>query len=402
MIFRIALRNAFRNKRRTTLSLLIIALGTGLLFTLGAFVTFINTAMRDGTVEYVGSLQIADTGFWNQNSAVKETVISPDEREELEQLLREVPGVRQVAGQIEVQAQLQYGRASQIVYGVAVEPDRAVFSAYQVAQGAPLAPGDRGNLLVGESLAMAYGIEVGDYVTLLASTIAGAFNTARLQVTGLIRMSTETDEAFTVVFSTTTAQDLLRMRGVNKLVVALDDLDEAGRVAALLSEPIQRIRSTFSPRTWDQLSPEFLQTRSLFQFILGSVSLAIFVLVFFVILEVLTMSFLERTREIGTIRAIGTQRSQVFRQLIAESVLLALLGALGGAVIGIGLSTAINAAGVLWHVPGEIEPTLIRVILSPAGFVLPLCMALVSTLVSAVFPAVRTTRRSVVDALRTT
>lgn len=402
MMFRISLRSAFRNRRRTLLSITLIVLGTAILFSLGGFVSFINGSVRNAIVQYVGGLQIGDEGFWSKTAPPREYLITPAERSNVEALLATIPQVTSVSGQIEIQAQMKFGRASQIVFGLGIEPERSTFSSYRVLRGRDLGPEDTKSLLVGHLLAEAYGMEIGDTITLLATTARGAFNTIRLQIIGTMRMPTETDEAFTVLFTQATARDLLRTSGIDKLVVALTNLEAADTVAELLRERLPLIREDLALKRWDELSPEFHQTRKLFRFILGAVGTAIGLLVFFVILEVLTMSFLERTREFGTTRAIGTQRGQIFRQLLMEAALFALLGAGLGVCLGYGLTAIMNGANILWRIPGEIDPTAIRIMPRLSHAILPSLIALCSTLLSAWFPAVSVTRKPIVDALRTT
>ena len=76
-------------------------------------------------------------------------------------------------------------------------------------------------------------------------------------------------------------------------------------------------------RTWYELSPIYQQLAGYFDILFGFLTLAVFILVFFIILQVLTLAFLERTREIGTIRALGTTRGQVFSQLLVDLDILA-------------------------------------------------------------------------------
>jgi len=155
-------------------------------------------------------------------------------------------------------------------------------------------------------------------------------------------------------------------------------------------------------KTWDELSPFYEQLTGFFNALFGVVTLAVSVLVFFIILQVLTMSFLERTREVGTIRALGTKRSEVFRLFFAESIWLALLGSSTGIAFGVILGLAFNAVGIEWLPPGTVEPVELGIRLTVETAWLPFVVSVVATMLSAIFPSVQSARLRVVDALRVT
>ena len=132
----------------------------------------------------------------------------------------------------------------------------------------------------------------------------------------------------------------------------------------------------------------------------GFLSLAVSVLVFFIILQVLTLAFLERTREIGTLRALGTTRAEVFRLFFSESAWLAVLGSAVGILAGILLSLGFNALGVEWLPPGTVEPSVLATRIGAPTVLLPFLVSLVATLLSALYPALQAARLRVVEALR--
>jgi putative ABC transport system permease protein len=123
------------------------------------------------------------------------------------------------------------------------------------------------------------------------------------------------------------------------------------------------------------------------------------VLVFFSVLEVLTMSFLERTREVGTIRAIGTNRLQVFRIFLAEGTILGLLGGVLGVLAGAALGLWINSVDIRWLPPGALDPVPVRIAVNLSVAVVPFLTALISTFLGTLYPAWKTARQNIVEAL---
>jgi putative ABC transport system permease protein len=150
------------------------------------------------------------------------------------------------------------------------------------------------------------------------------------------------------------------------------------------------------------LSPFYVQVVAMFGAIFIFISLVMGVIVLFAVVNTMTMNVMERTNEIGTIRAMGVRRGGVRMQFILEGALIGALGAVVGAVLGVAIAALVNSAGWTWMPPGNSSPTAFKVnvlgnpmLIASAWVVL----TLVAT-AAALIPANRAARLSVVDALR--
>jgi len=255
-------------------------------------------------------------------------------------------------------------------------------------------------VLVGRSFAEQLQLRPGDVITLTVTTVAGAFNASPLEIAGIYRFTSSQVEGQQIYLPLQFGQRLLNTDGVGRLVVMLDDLDATQPARARIQAGLDVTTSGLEVKTWDELSPFYEQLTGFFNALFGVVTLAVSVLVFFIILQVLTMSFLERTREVGTIRALGTKRGEVFRLFFAESIWLALLGSGTGVAFGLVLGLAFNAVGIEWQPPGTVEPVVLGIRLTVQTAWLPFVVSVFATLLSAVFPSIQSARLRVVDALR--
>ena len=107
-----------------------------------------------------------------------------------------------------------------------------------------------------------------------------------------------------------------------------------------------------------------------------------------VIMNIMLVSVVERTREIGVRRALGATRSAIRRQFLSEAVLLSLGGGILGVLLGIGIAKLVAVASPM--------PTLVR----PATVIAGLAIAVVTGVVAGFVPAVRASRLPPIDALR--
>ncbi|MBI3659113.1 ABC transporter permease, partial [Candidatus Acetothermia bacterium] len=225
-------------------------------------------------------------------------------------------------------------------------------------------------------------------------------NTGRLEIVGFFKGPQPEQDAHLAFLPLAFVQKLLNTEGVEKVIIKLRSMEATDRVGEQLKRAIVDSKSDFIVKTWSDLSTFYHQVRAFWNVMFGFMNAAIFTLVFFSILEVMTMSFFERMREIGTVRALGTKRWQVFTIFFAESVCLGLVGAVLGLGLGVVGGWIINGAKILYSPPGFSLTVAVEIWLAPSTCVVPFITTFISTLISTIFPALRAARTNIVEALR--
>jgi len=133
----------------------------------------------------------------------------------------------------------------------------------------------------------------------------------------------------------------------------------------------------------------------------GVLRLIILLMVLLSVVNSVNMTVFERTREFGTVLALGDRPGDVFRTVLAESVILGLAGASLGILVGWGLGTAISAIGIPMPPPPNADLGYTAVIrLVPGDVAVAGAIGFVATCLAAIRPAWRASRLNVVDALR--
>jgi len=401
MTWWIPLRSLFRNRRRTLLSVAIIAFGTAISLFVFGFLEDSRLQIQATTVNEYGNLQIASSDLWEDTADGYDYLILPELEAEILALLAEHREITGVTSQLQFPGLIAAGRQTQVVRITAQIPSNKTLNIDDfVIDGRPLQSSDVAAVLMGRSLADRLGLGVDDVVTLTLTTVDGAYNATPLRIVGIYRFTAEQVELRSLFMPQAFAQVLLNTSGVDRIIVNLRSIADTDSATSSIQRQLDDAGLPLEVLTWYELSPFYQQLSGFFDILFGFLTLAVFILVFFIILQVLTLAFLERTREIGTIRALGATRGEVFSQLLVESVWLALFGSLTGVLLGFLMGTVFNAIGIEWRPPGTAEASILSVQINLMTVLPPFGVSIIATLLSAIFPAVQTSRLRVVDALR--
>lgn len=172
------------------------------------------------------------------------------------------------------------------------------------------------------------------------------------------------------------------------------------RLEQLLSTQLKD--ASLELQDYETLSPIYGQTVQFFDSVFGFIAILIGVIVLFTVGNTMSMAVVERTVEIGTLRAIGQRRGGIRRLFMAEGMLLGSIGALMGVMFALFVANLINHSGLTWTPPGYVYayPLLVR-IWGDASLIAGSSAGLIMVaVISAWWPANRAAKMDIVDALR--
>ena len=240
---------------------------------------------------------------------------------------------------------------------------------------------------------------------LLSATAAGAPNVVSLYVAGVDPQGIKELDDNYVAMHLSLAQQLVYGRGEHKatgIVLQLKRSRDLPLARARLNALFKERGLNLEVHDFAELTPFYVQVIGLFSAIFLFIAVIMGVIVLFAVVNTMTMNVMERTNEIGTIRAMGVRRRGVRRQFLIEGSLLGAIGATIGFILAVIVVVVVNHAGLSWVPPGNANPIPFRLELSgrPALVIGTwLGLVLVATL-AALIPANRAAKLPVVDALR--
>ena len=383
-LFLIAFRNLVTHRRRTLMLGGAIGGVTMLLVVLLGLLNGIrSTILESATTLMTGQLNVG--GFFKVTAGQSAPVVT-HYRKVLEVIRTNVPELDYVtvrgrgwAKVVSDTSSLQAG-----VSGIDVANEPGFRRVVKIQQGSLDALTEAGTILLFEEQAQRLGVRVGDVLTLSSYTLRGAANTVDVRVAAIAK-----NVGLLSVFNTYVPAATLRaLYALNEdstgaLLLYLKDIKDVPQVEARLREVLPGAgyqvmdkdpRAFFQKFevvnregwTGQKLDVTNWQDEIAFvQWTLTAVTWLSYVLIGILltiiavgIMNTLWIAIRERTREIGTLRAIGMQRTRVLAMFLVEASTLSLMSAVCGALVGLLVCAAINSAHL--HAPITVQLFLMR------------------------------------------
>ena len=244
-------------------------------------------------------------------------------------------------------------------------------------------------------------------IEVLVVNARGAPNVTSLEVIGAEDQGIKELDEVSIMMHLAQLQQLIYGKTPPKATSIMVQLRHSDQIPAALVRlaPILTNFSVNQPLAvldFRELNPFYVQTMQMFDTIFGFVFVLIGGIVLFTVSNTMNTTVVERTVEIGTLRAIGLRRAGILRLFVTEGALLGLCGAVLGVVLALVLSVVINQIGMPWLPPGNVELVPFTVnVWGESRMILGTTFGLVCVaILSAWWPARRAARLDVVEALR--
>lgn len=409
-LFKIAIRNLLRYKRRTLLTASLITVGV--VFVL-AFVSisgsFKNMMIGQITDSMLGHLQVHRKGFVASietlplNLNLKNGAI-----DRLEKILDAQPEIEASSPRVKFGGMFSNFTETSSIRLTAIVPEREF-------KTVPLLPGrvtegskdlKPGGILIPELLARGMKVKPGDAAVIVATNADGSVNGKQFIVTGVMESATGPGGRDGYIHLDD-ARELLRMEGrqVSEYAVRLKDF---GKLAAfgekldglLARESNQQGKPIFELHIWEKLSP-FFNIARMIDVMTFFIRLMLIAIVLISIMNVMIMAVYERIREIGTIAAIGTLPGKILNMFVIEGFCMGVVGALIGDLVGIALVYILNALELTYNF-GQQQGLILQAGVSPADVLMISATVIVVSVIASLQPAFKASRMEPIQALRHT
>ena len=394
-----AWQNTLRNRRRSLVTAAIAALGSAAILLASGFALYTYESLAEATARDSGHLVLGTPAHFSRDEDIPlQHGLSQVDR--LRATLLADERVRHVLPRVAFTGLISNGDKSTVMLAAGIDPDSefAVKGPFLTLTAGTLltANAARPQAMLGADLARSLKARPGDGLTLLASTTEGAMNAMDVTVAGVFTTGVPEVDKRMVYTSVGTAQRLLVTDKVSSLGVFLDRMDATDSTRQRLAAQFPEL----SVHSWEQEAVFYQAVRNLYNRIFGALGIIIAVIVVFVVANAMAMAIIERTREIGALRALGTLPRQVLLMLGLEGALLGSLGAAVGALLALAASLLLYVFPVdMPPPPGRTTGYPLYVTIDPTLYALTMLAMIALTLMASLAVARKTVHLPVVDAL---
>lgn len=403
--FKLALRNVFRNKRRTAITFLSIIAASAAIIVFGGFIAFSFEGLRETTIRtQLGHLQIAKKGYFDQGAGLSEHFLISDPAS-IERDIRESSLVNATTWRLTGSGLISVGETSLSARLVGVIPEREDdFAAFEtVIAGMQLDKDTPDGCVIGAGLAKGLNVSENANLTILSTTLDGMVNALDCSVVGIVRTASKDYDNVYVKVPLPLLQRLFNTTKVEKILVLAKDTNQMPLIQSLAEQTIAN-HPDLEYKSWLDLADFYRGVVNLYTSIFKLTSIVLGAVVFLSIANTMSMSAFERFREIGALRAIGQTRAGIVKMFIYEGALIGFIGGLLGLSVGALLAWGINQAGgiAVPAPPGMSSGYTALIKLSPEAFLYAFVTALIASTLSSFYPAWLASRIDIIKALHYT
>ena len=373
----IALKNIWRQKTRSALTIVGIMIGIAAIVALGSISEGLRVLIEKNLQQSSGMITVLQKSEGSLFAVIARSRISEEKLEEISK----VNGVKDATGIIMRGAYLEGsgGFSEPDLFFIGIDPSKIdMFISSNIRyDGELLEPSDTFEVVLGSTLADTLGADIGDTVT---------YRGYEFQVKGILEKTGDrnTDKGFIVNIQT--ARYILDVEDYTMVIVLPEDIDEVGDVAKAIEDNVDGVSAITTEQFAKQIS-NIIDQISFFTIGIAAISAIVGGLG---VMNTMIMSVMERKKEIGILKAIGATQSFIIRQIIVESALLSIIGGLLGLLLGQVAS---------WSI-GYFSQGLAFAQTTPRLMINALLFSLSLGIIGGLYPAIMAARLDPIEALR--
>ena len=333
-MLKISLRNLGRNRRRTALSAIAIAVGTALLLFMSATIRGEMRGALDLNINLrTGHLQVHTKNYQDERMSLKHADMIEAPMAIASQI-EEIAQVKSASPRLNASGIIAFKNETIGVQIIGIAPESATNAPYQngLVAGEFLKADDREGVLIGLPLAENLHLNPGDTIDIIINTSDGDTDEQSFTVRGIYTTDTPGYDKATIFMPLEKAQTITKTGNYASMIyILLYDMDDT----AIVKNALQS--SQYVVEDWEEINKLFVIVMKLSNGMMFFFNLMVLGVTATVIMNTLLMAVYERTREIGILSALGMKAKQIKALFLTEATLLAIGGVLIGLAIGVPL-----------------------------------------------------------------
>jgi putative ABC transport system permease protein len=358
-----AFRNLLRNPRRSLFTIVAVAMGFGGINFFGGFTKYMFTNLRESFIyiEGNGHLSVFRAGFSSLETIDPlKALLTHEELAKIRAVAGSEKAVLQVAEEMAITGFVSNGSSTTVYVGVAWIPKEkygfqkaatGLMSRLKFFEGKPLTEDVTDGVGVSPGLVKILNRQIGSDIILMAPTVQGQINALDARILQITAAFTEVLNDMWLVMPLNLARKLYDTEGASRVNLLIDERDDIAEVRSRLQEEFLHAGLHVEIVSWRELSPFYRKVENMFNIIFLLVFAIVATIIVMSVANTVSMSVLERSREIGTMRAIGARRARIVSLFGMEGGFLGMFGCILGFVLLILSVRLFNQADLQWTPP---------------------------------------------------
>jgi len=406
--FKLGLKNLTRQKRRNVLIILVIAFAFSSYLLMDSLMNGMEEMSFDNIKNYdTGNIQVTYPEYWkNREELPLENLIYLSQ--DIEENIKKMDGVMGVSPELRFKANLNNGIDEIAVMGLGISPEQynEVFATQNhIIEGSMFAPGES-KAVIGVSLAELMDLKVNDYITLLVRTKEDTFNTIDVEIAGLVRTPNPMINNGIVFVPLDVAQQALNVGNGVSLFALKTASGTEDTITKTLTDSFKNKGLDLKAYSWKESAASVIALSNAKK---GGAAVVLFVVLLIGIIGIINnviLSALERTSEIGMMKALGMREGEIVFVFMIEATGIGIIGGLVGCLIGYaGVSWLVKYGFSMGYIGGDASaygiPILDRIygIWNYSAFSFLFILSVVVALLSRILPAYWAAKKDPVKAI---
>lgn len=405
VMLKIAFRNIFRQKRRSILTALSMLGG----FVLAAFFIGFSEGTYNGIIDtftrnQMGHIQVHHQDYLDRPSLYK----TIDNLPEIEGILGQMKKVDSWAPRLYSAGLASVSEKSAGVRIIGIDPvkeDRTTNFHEKIKEGKMFSAATANEVIIGKGLARLLKGGVGDDVVVVSQAADGSIANDRYRIVGIVDTGDEIGDRASFYLPLAAAQELLVLEGrVHEIAVTVNSLDDVDFVNKTLEKKLAAFNSPsgknpnanadvpLAVEPWQEFARSFYIAMKADKEGMWITLLIIVLVVAVGVLNTVLMSVLERRREYGVLKAVGTKPAQIVKMVLLEVNILAMMCIVFGAALGLLINYIFSVHGIAIPEPityGGMKFQHMFTEINAMSFYIPAVTVLVAATLVSLFPALK-------------
>lgn len=403
MILKIAFRNTFRQKRRTILTALAMVVGFTLLsLTIGLSDGAYGNIIAMFTRNRIGHIQVHRDGYLDKPSIYK----TIDNVSAVGEAIQSTAGVEAWTPRVYGAGLGSVGEKSTGVQIIGVDVVREIQATRfdnKVIEGNTLAAIASHEAVIGKGLAKILSAKIGSEIVIFSQGADGSIANDLYKIVGIAESGDDITDRVACYLHIEDAQELFVLDGrVHEIVVIVANINRVAKVTSAIEANLNNATLDVAP--WQEVAKSFYRAMRADQQGDAITRLVIMLIVAIGVLNTVLMSVLERTREYGVLKAVGTKPGQIFWLVVCEVVIIALGSICVGALLGILVNYVLSIYGITYPEEitfGGMKLKTLYAVVNVRCLVIPAITVMLSAAIVSLFPAIKAARIMPAKAMRT-